>query len=162
MSWTLQYKLYYDFLSSIFPQLFLFSFLLFFFHAGSQHVKFTSCSDLKSCFGSSDEIMFLKIWWNRFWSLDEMVSSLKVWWDFFFIQALIWIELFFKLYRSFSMAFVLICHVTMQVVQVAQMSRLDANSLKELLPTEESFPSWIKFCEFEKVKIYLHRCWVLA
>ncbi|CAM6026036.1 unnamed protein product [Sphagnum balticum] len=38
-----------------------------------------------------------------------------------------------------------------KVVQVAQMSRLDANSLKELLPTEESFPSWIKFCEFEKM-----------
>lgn len=60
------------------------------------------------------------------------------------------------------MAFVLMCHVTLQVVQVAQMSRLDANSLKELLPTKESFPSWIEFCEFEKVKIYLHRCWVLA
>ncbi|KAH8960904.1 hypothetical protein BDL97_05G022100 [Sphagnum fallax] len=38
-----------------------------------------------------------------------------------------------------------------KVVQVAQMSRLDANSLKELLPTQESFPSWIKFCEFEKM-----------
>jgi hypothetical protein len=60
------------------------------------------------------------------------------------------------------MPFVLICHVTMQVVQVAQMSRLDANSLKELLPTEASFPSWIEFCEFEKVKIYPYRCWVLG
>ncbi|CAK9226235.1 unnamed protein product [Sphagnum troendelagicum] len=38
-----------------------------------------------------------------------------------------------------------------KVVQVAQMSRLDANSLKELLPTKESFPSWIEFCEFEKM-----------
>jgi hypothetical protein len=41
---------------------FFFSFLSFFFHAGSHHAKFTSFSDLKSCFGSS----------------DEMVSSLKV------------------------------------------------------------------------------------
>jgi hypothetical protein len=42
---------------------------------------------------------------------------------------------------------------TKQAVQVAQMSRLDVNSLKELLPTEESFPRWIEFCEFEKVPI---------
>jgi len=145
-----------------FPSTFSFFFFIIFFHAGFHHAKFTSCSDLKSCFGSSDEMMFLKIWWNRFWSSDEIVSSLKVWWDFFFIQALIWTELFFKLYRSFSMPFVLIRHVTMQVVQVAQMSRLDANSLKELLPTEASFPSWIEFCDFEKVKIYLYRCWVLG
>lgn len=40
---------------------FFFSFLSFFFHAGSHHAKFTSFSDLKSCFGSSDEMMFLKI-----------------------------------------------------------------------------------------------------
>jgi Ca2+-dependent lipid-binding protein len=32
------------------------------------------------------------------------------------------------------------------------MSRLDVNSLKELLPTEESFPRWIDFCEFEKME----------
>jgi len=142
-----------------FPSTFSFFFVITFFHAGSHHVKNSHHAPNKNpCFGSSDKMMFLKIWWNRFWSSDEMVSSSKVWWDFFLIQALIWTELFFKLYRSFSMAFVLVCHVTMQVVQVAQMSRLDANSLKELLPTQESFPSWIKFCEFEKVKIYLHRC----
>ncbi|CAM6044581.1 unnamed protein product [Sphagnum compactum] len=39
-----------------------------------------------------------------------------------------------------------------KAVQVAQMSRLDVNSLKELLPTEESFPRWIEFCEFEKME----------
>jgi Ca2+-dependent lipid-binding protein len=32
------------------------------------------------------------------------------------------------------------------------MSRLDVNSLKELLPTEESFPRWIEFSEFEKME----------
>lgn len=47
---------------------------------------------------------------------------------------------------------------TKQAVQVAQMSRLDVNSLKELLPTEESFPRWIEFCEFEKVLIRPDRC----
>lgn len=39
----------------------LFSFLLFCFHAVSHHAKFTSCSELKSCFGISNEMMFLKI-----------------------------------------------------------------------------------------------------
>ncbi len=116
------------------------------------------------------EIIFWKLRWNDVFE-DLMKSFLKLRWNGFCPWRFDEISFLFKLwselnrselYRSFSMAFVLICHVTMQVVQVAQMSRLDANSLKELLPTEETFPSWIKFCEFEKVKVYLHRCWVLA
>jgi hypothetical protein len=65
--------------------------------------------------------------WLRAWS-----SHVKLWWNLFFG----------RVFRP-----------TKQAVQVAQMSRLDVNSLKELLPTEESFPRWIDFCEFEKVRI---------
>jgi hypothetical protein len=41
--------------------------------------------------------------------------------------------------------------VMVQTVQIAQMATLDADQLRILLPTEESFPRWITFTDFEKV-----------
>lgn len=41
--------------------------------------------------------------------------------------------------------------LNVQTVQIAQMATLDADQLKIILPTEESFPRWISFTEYEKV-----------
>lgn len=38
-----------------------------------------------------------------------------------------------------------------QTVQIAQMATLNADQLKIILPTLESFPRWISFTNFEKV-----------
>ncbi|KAG0617318.1 hypothetical protein M758_5G181100 [Ceratodon purpureus] len=39
-----------------------------------------------------------------------------------------------------------------KTVQIAQMATLDADQLKIILPTEESFPKWISFTDFEKME----------
>lgn len=41
-----------------------------------------------------------------------------------------------------------------QTVQIAQMATLDADQLKIILPTMESFPRWISFTDFERVKVF--------
>jgi hypothetical protein len=43
-------------------------------------------------------------------------------------------------------------------VQIAQMATLDADQLRTILPTEESFPKWISFADFEKVMWEIQMC----
>lgn len=50
----------------------------------------------------------------------------------------------------------------LQTLQVAQMAILEENQLKILLPTQEAFPRWISFTDFEKVTIralQIPLCW---
>ena len=45
-----------------------------------------------------------------------------------------------------------------QAVKIAQMATLDDEQLKIILPTDESFPRWISFTDFEKVNA--PSCWI--
>lgn len=43
----------------------------------------------------------------------------------------------------------------LQAVRIAQLSTLESDNLKIVLPTEESFPRWINFNDFEKVNFHI-------
>jgi len=43
----------------------------------------------------------------------------------------------------------------LQAVRIAQLSTLSSDNLKIVLPTEESFPRWINFNDFEKVIFHI-------